>query len=84
MRDKDRYLVRRQFGKAQVDIVLGFCIQCRGRFIQNEDRCVTHKGATEGDLLPFTAGEIDAVIKCLAQSRYFLAQSSDNGQNPER
>src|SRR6185437_14548947 len=69
MTDKDRSFASGQMTEARKDIVLGLSIEGTGRLIQNKDASITHKGAGEGNFLPFTSAKLCSLLEPAPQHR---------------
>src|SRR5262249_39081874 len=61
--DEDGGLACGELAEAGEDLVLGLGVERAGRLVQNEHGGVAHKGAGQGDLLPFAARELSATLK---------------------
>ena len=63
VRDKDCGFPLSEFGKSLKHLMFGPCIEGGCRFIEDKELCVAHIRAGERDLLPFTVGELHAVLE---------------------
>ena len=57
VRDNDDGAAFGEAFKGGLDLVLALGVECRGRFIEHDDRGVLEKGAGDGDALALSAGE---------------------------
>ncbi len=51
-----------QFGDRLLDVMFGFGIERRSRFVEQDDRGLLHQRSRDGDALALTAGELQAVL----------------------
>ena len=65
VRNQHRGAAGTEFLEALENLELGARIQRRGRFVEDQHLCVTHIGAGNRHFLPFTAGQVDAVLEPL-------------------
>src|SRR5438046_9906121 len=59
-------LAQAQFLEALEHLELRTRVERCGRLVEDQKLCIAHVGASDGDLLPFAAREVDARSKALA------------------
>src|SRR6185437_6516787 len=60
--DGDHGAAAHQAGERLADDFLGFTVERRGGFVEQEERRVLEEGAGDGDALALAAGELDAAV----------------------
>ena len=64
--DQHRRLAGAQLLEAPEHLVFGTGVESGGRLVEDQHLGLAHVGAGDGDLLPFAAGQLDAVLEALA------------------
>src|SRR5262249_40356824 len=67
VRDEDRGFACCQLAETSKDLILRLRIKRAGWFIQDKELRITHKRARKGDLLPFAARELLALLEPFPQ-----------------
>ena len=68
MRDCDHRTPAHQARKRFADRLLGFAVERRGGFVEQQDRRVLQERARNGNTLPLAAGKLDPAIPDLVAS----------------
>src|SRR5580698_6125891 len=66
VRNKECHLSRGQFSKAVKNFELTAGVESRRRLIQDQELCIAQIGTSQGNLLPFAAGEIETTVEATA------------------